>query len=101
MSSTEFIKNRVIAKGIVRLVVGHCVADTVTRIVKKVADYEEMSKREKLVVNVGAKGLGGAAAYGTAIYTDALIDDIYDVAFGEERKVIYDDENIIIINEEK
>ena len=101
MSSAEFIKNRVITKTIVKLVVGHCVADTVTRIVKKVADYEEMSKREKLVVTVGASGLGGAAAYGTGIYTDALVDDVYDVVFGEERKVIYDDENIIIINEEK
>lgn len=100
MSSAAFIRNRNIPKLAVKAVMGHCVADTVGRIVRNLTDYEELSKKEKLVTNVGAYGLGTGAAYGVGIYTDALIDGIYDVALGEEVSV-YDDEHIIIIDEEK
>lgn len=100
MSSSAFIRNRNLPKLAVKAVMGYCVSDTVGRIVRNLTDYEELSKTEKLITDVGSYGLGTAAAYGLGIYTDDLIDSMYDAALGEEVPV-YDNEHIIIIDEEK
>lgn len=96
MSSNEYLQNRTVPKWVARLVVGHCAERTVRRVINNNIDTEEMNLKDRIVTRIGSIGVAGAASMAVGQYTDAFIDDVYDILYGEVLPVDTTNENIII-----
>jgi hypothetical protein len=101
MSSNEYLQNRIYPKWVARLVVGHCAERTVRRVINNNIDTEEMNLKDRITTRIGSMGIAGAASMAVGRYTDAFIDDVYDILYGEVVTGDKTNETIIIIDEVK
>lgn len=101
MPSNEYLQNRNYPKWVARLVVGHCAERTVKRVINNNIDTEEMNLKDRITTRVGSIGIAGAASMAVGRFTDAFIDEVYDLLSGEVVTGDKTNENIIIIDEEK
>ena len=101
MSSNEYLQNRAYPKWVARLVVGHCADRTVRRVINNNIDTEEMNLKDRITTRIGSMGIAGAASMAVGRYTDAFIDDVYDILYGEVVTGDKTNETIIIIDEVK